>query len=71
MMMVHHEPRLTDMLEDPVVRLMMERDGVYRDDVLKLMRSVAQKTAKPTIKAAPAKVPAAKAPPVEPVLGHA
>ncbi|MEE3626128.1 hypothetical protein UCD39_19440 [Nitrospirillum sp. BR 11752] len=66
MMMVHHEPRLTDMLEDPVVRLMMERDGVYRDDVLKLMRSVAQKTTKPAVKAAPAKVPAADA-----VLGHA
>ena len=66
-MMVHHEPRLTDLLEDPVVRLVMERDGVYRDDVLKLMRSVAQKATKPAVKAAPVKAPAA-----EPALaGHA
>ncbi|WP_044562536.1 hypothetical protein [Azospirillum sp. B4] len=66
MMMAHHEPRLTDLLEDPVVRLVMERDGVYRDDVLKLMRSMAQKTAKPAVKAAPVKPPVP-----EPALGHA
>ncbi|MDG3440444.1 hypothetical protein [Nitrospirillum amazonense] len=66
-MMVHHEPRLTDMLEDPVVRLVMERDGVYRDDVLKLMASVARKATKPAVKAAAPKVSAA-----EPALaGHA
>ncbi|ASG19496.1 hypothetical protein [Nitrospirillum viridazoti] len=66
-MMVHHEPRLTDMLEDPVVRLVMERDGVYRDDVLKLMASVARKATKPAVKAAAPKVSTA-----EPALaGHA
>ncbi|MEA1649544.1 hypothetical protein UAJ10_11025 [Nitrospirillum sp. BR 11164] len=66
-MMVHHEPRLTDMLEDPVVRLVMERDGVYRDDVLKLMASVARKATKPAVKTAATKVTVA-----EPVLaGHA
>ncbi|MBB6252636.1 hypothetical protein [Nitrospirillum iridis] len=63
-MMVHHEPRLNDLLEDPVVRLVMERDGVYRDDVLNMMRAVARK-------AAPAKAAVPKTAAPEPALGHA
>lgn len=55
--MVHHEPRLKDMLEDPVVRLMMERDGVYRDDVLKLMGDMARKTLLSPKARPPAKMP--------------
>lgn len=34
------EPRIADMLADPLVRVMMARDGVSREEVLRVMREV-------------------------------
>lgn len=35
------EPRLRDLLEDEPLRLLMARDGVYREDLLALVQQVA------------------------------
>lgn len=37
------EPRLDDMLDDPVVQAMMARDGVERDEILDLAASVQER----------------------------
>src|SRR5690554_394834 len=34
------QPRLQEMLDDPIVRLVMRRDGVARDQVEQLVRSL-------------------------------
>jgi len=35
-----HEPRLLDMLDDPVVQAVMNRDKVERSEIVDLVRSV-------------------------------
>jgi hypothetical protein len=35
------EPAVSDMLADPVVHLVMKRDGVSREDILRLLHSAA------------------------------
>jgi len=39
------EPALDDMLDDPVVRAVMDRDGVERDHILDLAASVQERFA--------------------------
>ncbi|MDC7683550.1 hypothetical protein PQU92_09700 [Asticcacaulis sp. BYS171W] len=34
------EPTLKEMLDDPVVRLLMHRDGIHPDDVRHVMRAI-------------------------------
>ena len=35
------EPAVSDMLADPVVHLVMKRDGVSREDILRVLHSAA------------------------------
>jgi hypothetical protein len=39
-LMLHAEPRLADMLEDPVIQAVMTRDRVARTEILDLVLSV-------------------------------
>ncbi|MBM3539242.1 MAG: hypothetical protein FJX55_15595 [Alphaproteobacteria bacterium] len=39
------EPALDDLLEDPVVRAVMDRDGVGRDEILDLAAAVQERFA--------------------------
>ena len=36
----HGEPRVEDLLNDPVMRLVMRRDHVQRDDLARLIREI-------------------------------
>jgi len=38
-----YEPELDDVLDDPVVRAVMDRDGVGRDDILDLAASARER----------------------------
>ena len=38
------EPHLSDMLNDPIIELVMHRDRVSADDVLSMMRAAARAT---------------------------
>ena len=44
------EPRLQDVLDDPVVQAMMARDGVGRDEIVDLALAVRAKFAAPARK---------------------
>ena len=42
------EPPVEEMLADPLVHLVMERDGISRDDILRLLRSIPRPAARET-----------------------
>lgn len=45
------EPPLDDMLADPVMTLMLRRDGLTRDDVIEVMREARRHRGQPEIRA--------------------